>query len=154
MLLLEAIIKGLNIEVSNSFKLNVDSELNYDDDKLQTINIFINFCIKEMGIKSNFSCNLVFNKEKNNITTTAHFNPANKSIFVYAKNRMLGDVLRSVAHELKHLSQLEKDELKFPVQDVGGDIENSANAVAGELIKTFIKNDKLGEKLFEQKKGF
>ena len=43
MLLLEAIIKGLNIEISNSFKLNADSELNYDDDKLQTINIFINF---------------------------------------------------------------------------------------------------------------
>lgn len=154
MLLLEAIIKGLNIKENNNFELKVDSELNYDDDKLQTINIFINFCIKEMDIKSNFSCNLVFNKEKNHITTTAYFNPTNKSIFVYAKNRMLGDVLRSFAHELKHLSQLENEELKFPVQDVGGDIENGANAVAGELIKKFIKNDKLGEKLFEQKNHF
>ena len=67
MLLLEAIIKGLNIKESNNFELKVDSELNYDDDKLQTINIFINFCIIVLDIKSNFSCNLVFNKAEKSL---------------------------------------------------------------------------------------
>lgn len=40
LLLRKPIIKGLNIKESNNFELKVDSELNYDDDKLQTINIF------------------------------------------------------------------------------------------------------------------
>jgi hypothetical protein len=41
--------------------------------------------------------------------------------------------------------------VEYPVQDVGGEIEDEANAKAGSIVKSFIKNDEYGGNLFEQK---
>jgi Zn-dependent peptidase ImmA (M78 family) len=64
---------------------------------------------------------------------------------------MLGDILRSIAHELVHQMQHEEGRIEYPVQDVGGEIEDEANAKAGSIVKSFIKNDEYGNNLFEQK---
>jgi Zn-dependent peptidase ImmA (M78 family) len=64
---------------------------------------------------------------------------------------MLGDILRSIAHELVHQMQHEEGRIEYPVQDVGGEIEDEANAKAGSIVKSFIKNDEYGGNLFEQK---
>jgi hypothetical protein len=61
---------------------------------------------------------------------------------------MLGDIMRSIAHELTHKRQYEEDRVKHPVQDVGGEIEDEANAKAGAIIKKFIKTDEEGTKIF------
>ena len=45
--------------------------------------------------------------------------------------------MRSVAHELVHHHQNEEGELKGKIQNVGGPIEDEANAVAGELLKKY-----------------
>jgi hypothetical protein len=62
---------------------------------------------------------------------------------------MLGDVMRSVAHEMVHKKQYEDDRIVKPVQDIGGEIEDEANAVAGQLVKKFIKTQERGKNLFE-----
>ena len=72
-------------------------------------------------------------------------------VVVYGKDRMLGDILRSIAHELVHQLQHEEDRIEYPVQDEGGEIEDEANAKAGVLVKKFIKHDELGSNLFESK---
>jgi hypothetical protein len=45
--------------------------------------------------------------------------------------------MRSVAHELVHHQQNENGKLKGKISNVGGPIEDEANAVAGELLKKY-----------------
>jgi len=56
---------------------------------------------------------------------------------IYGKNRMTVDIMRSLAHELIHHRQWERGLLKTPPPDIGGPIEDGANAIAGRLIKKF-----------------
>ncbi len=56
---------------------------------------------------------------------------------VYKKGRALIDIMRSAAHELVHHQQNQNKKLNQNVKDIGGPIEDEANAVAGQLIKKF-----------------
>ena len=58
-----------------------------------------------------------------------------------AKNRALVDVMRSLAHELVHHKQWEQGRLNVKPPDIGGEIEDEANAKAGQFIKMFAKSD-------------
>ena len=137
MKLLETILKS-------TFELHVDDNLNFDDKKKDLINKFLYFCINELGIKNKFECYIVYDRESNDIATTAKFLPNSNEIYVYGKNRMLGDILRSVAHELTHAKQHQNNELTDIKNDGsdGSPIENEANAKAGEIIRKFGKKHK------------
>jgi hypothetical protein len=76
--------------------------------------------------------------------THGMFVPATEEICVYTKNRALADFLRTLAHELVHFHQRKvgKIELDKQYQDVGGDLEDEANAVGGQIIKSFGKKVK------------
>jgi GTPase SAR1 family protein len=141
MKLIETILKG-------KFDISFDPALGYDQEKKYLTNKFINFCIDELKIEGSFKAKLVAEREKYGIKTTAFYLEKNKILIVYAKGRMLGDVMRSIAHELTHKRQYEEDRVKHPVQDVGGEIEDEANAKAGIIIKKFIKYDEDGSKVF------
>jgi hypothetical protein len=52
---------------------------------------------------------------------------------------MTVDVMRSGAHELTHHKQWEDGKLKVRPPDIGGPIEDEANAKAGQFIKMFAK---------------
>ena len=49
--------------------------------------------------------------------------------------------MRSVAHELVHHKQWEQGRLKVKPPDIGGEIEDEANALAGQFIKKYAKID-------------
>jgi hypothetical protein len=134
---------------SEPFTLEVEDGLEFPDNKTDVAKEFIQFCCDELGINGNFKCVLCHDREKNGVITTAFYRDKDKLVCVYAKNRMLGDVMRSVAHELVHKKQYEDDRIKLPVQDVGGIIEDEANAMAGQLVKKFIKTKENGSTLFE-----
>jgi len=53
----------------------------------------------------------------------------------------LVDVCRSVAHEMVHHKQYEQGRLKVQPPDIGGEIEDEANAKAGQYIKMYSKED-------------
>lgn len=133
------------------FDLFVDEELEFDEEKMATTKKFLNFCCDELELQGKFVCKIVFDRESNGIKTTAYYLDTEKLVAVYGKNRMLGDILRSIAHELVHKQQHEQGKIEYPVQDVGGEIEDEANAVAGVLVKKFIKEDEMGKNLFESK---
>ncbi len=63
-------------------------------------------------------------------------------IRINAKNRALVDVMRSIAHEMVHHKQFEQGRLEVKPPDIGGEIEDEANAKAGQYIKMFSKMDK------------
>lgn len=102
---------------------------------------FIKFVIKELKIKENPK--VILQNGRGKLKTTANYDYSNeiKVIRVNCKNRALVDILRSVAHELVHHKQFENDELNVKPADIGGKIEDEANAKAGQYIKMFAKEN-------------
>jgi hypothetical protein len=74
------------------------------------------------------------------LKTTAYYN-LDGHLCVYAKNRAIIDVCRSIAHELVHHSQNLEGRLIDAIKDGedGSPIENEANAVAGVIIRKYGK---------------
>jgi hypothetical protein len=111
--------------------------MSLSDDKKKIIVSFIKFVRKEIGIKSLPS--VIIKNNRDGLKTTASYNYSGdkKIITVTSKNRALVDIMRSIAHELVHHKQYEDGRLKTKPKDIGGDIEDESNAVAGQLIKKF-----------------
>jgi hypothetical protein len=98
---------------------------------------FIQFTKTELGITLPFK--IVLGQDKALFKTYAYYNPQTNSVAVYVVNRATADIMRSFAHELVHHKQTQMGEIKpgVAVKDVGGKIEDDANAIAGQLIKKF-----------------
>ena len=104
-----------------------------------TLNSFLKFAIKELGLKQlpskiTLSKNTKKARERHTFGT---FNPENKSIWLYTNNRNTADILRTLAHELVHRKQEEDSKLKPDSGETGSEIENEANAKAGILLRKF-----------------
>lgn len=111
-------------------------------DKKDKITEFVKFVKKELGIDK---CpTIVLQNGRGNLKTTANYDYSkeNKIIRINAKNRALVDVMRSIAHEMVHHKQYEQGRLEVKPPDIGGEIEDEANAKAGQYIKMFSKMDK------------
>ena len=129
-------VMGLNEEVKTK-------GVQFDSSEKKTIDDFVEFVKKELGIKNEVDVQLQNNKD--GIKTTAVYKYQDEGdedfeqseIRVFALDRALVDVLRSIAHELVHHMQNEKGDLKGKHSNVGGPIEDEANAVAGEMIKAY-----------------
>jgi Zn-dependent peptidase ImmA (M78 family) len=108
-----------------------------------TIVKFIKFVNDELSLNQPFRVKLV-NQRDDDLRTYAYYNASNGDVKVYCKDRGLADVLRSIAHELIHHHQNQVGKLDKPTQDIGGEIEDEANSVAGQLVKKFgYENPKL-----------
>lgn len=113
----------------------------FDENKKQKLTEFIKFIKNELGIGK--MPKIVIQNNRNNMKTTANYNYnlPDKIVRISCKNRALVDVMRSVAHELVHHKQWEDGRLKIKPPDIGGEIEDEANAKAGQFIKMFAKID-------------
>ena len=76
---------------------------------------------------------------QNPLGKTAFYDPGAKSVTLYITGRHPKDVMRSLSHELVHHKQYENDELSGVIPDIGGPIEDEANAFAGRYIKMYAK---------------
>ena len=72
----------------------------------------------------------------------------NHEIYVLSKNRLLIDVLRTLAHEWVHEYQHQKMGLsdETPIQDIGGPEENMASVLSSVFLKNFQKKHPQFEK--------
>lgn len=68
--------------------------------------------------------------------------PGSGKIWIYAKNRNLVDILRTLIHELAHVRQHELNMIKPGSSYPGSPIEMLADMVAGKLIKIYGKKNK------------
>ena len=104
--------------------------------KKAIVSKFIDFVSDNLDITNDLNVRLT--NSKNGITTTAVYDH-DGNITVYIKNRAIVDILRSIAHEMVHHKQNENGLLTgSPSEGAdGSDIENEANAKAGELIRIF-----------------
>lgn len=113
-------------------------------EKKEILNDFIKFVKKELDIEK--LPTIVIQNNRNGLKTTANYDyrQENKIVKVCGKNRALVDILRSIAHELVHHKQFEQGRLNERPPDIGGEIEDEANAKAGQYIKMYSKiNDKI-----------
>ena len=99
---------------------------------------FINFCLSKLEI-SEQKPKIILTKDKGKTTTFAHYDPNNKEIVVYIKDRNILDVCRSLAHELKHWEQDIKGILNPNSGKTGSPEENEANSFAGIVLRDFGK---------------
>lgn len=100
------------------------------------IKTFLKYICNELNIDYDFKLKLVMQRDPD-LKTYAYYNPNTYDIKIYCKNRGMADVLRSIAHELIHHYQNKNGELAGEIQDVGGKIEDDANSIAGQFVKSF-----------------
>ncbi len=120
--------------------VNFQLDYNIPGPQLTIYKCFVLYCCRELGIQE--PVEVIMLPVKNDLgITTGGYDRTNK-VFCRAENRALIDCCRTVAHELIHMSQKLKGKFKTEeaVQDIGGPIEDEANAVAGQLIKSFVKD--------------
>ena len=109
--------------------------------RIDSLKDFVKFCQRHLKLTNLPKIDLTNDKSKT--TTYAHNDIANDEIVVYMGNRSLGDVMRSLAHELVHYEQKQNGKLKHDGSDgvTGSDIENEANAVAGVIMREYGQNN-------------
>ena len=111
------------------------------DNKKDILDKFVLFVKNELNLKSVPTIKVQNNREGLKTTANYDYTKENKIIKVTAKNRALVDVCRSIAHELVHHKQFEEGRLEKRPPDIGGEIEDEANAKAGQFIKMYAKKD-------------
>lgn len=108
----------------------------------KSIAAFVIYATRELGIVNRPS---MFIKEPtDDMTSLGSYDPKENKLVVVVKGRLLADILRTIAHELVHVKQMEDGRITNPAIDgaTGSPIENEANAVAGTLMRKYGQIDK------------
>ena len=87
--------------------------------------------------------NFTLHRQRPQGMTTGMFIPSENTIHVVVKNRLLADILKTIAHELAHRKQDERgllgdkksDDLRNDLYDPN---ENEAYMLAGNFVKEFM----------------
>jgi hypothetical protein len=108
-----------------------------DDNNKEKLDKFVRFVKKELGIKHTPTIALLNTRRTIKTTANYDYTKENKIIKIFAKDRMMVDIMRSIAHELNHHKQFEDGRLKVKPPDIGGPIEDESNAISGQLIKKY-----------------
>lgn len=111
------------------------------DEKINIIKDFICFTCGKLGIKEPVTVVLKRGRDET-INTTASYLPYENENHIRAGGRALIDILGSIGHELTHNRQREIGKFNpgDNVQNIGGEIEDEANAMMGILKKDFAHN--------------
>ena len=111
------------------------------DEKKKILDNFVLFVKKQLELETVPTIKIQNNRDGLKTTANYDYTKENKLIKVCAKNRALVDVCRSIANEMVHHKQFEQGRLKKQPPDIGGEIEDEANAKAGQFIKMYAKED-------------
>jgi hypothetical protein len=110
----------------------VDSEVADEVEK------FVDWTAKRLKLQKvpNIELSMDTDEAQGNHHTGGHV-PGEGSVWVYAKNRNLVDILRTVFHELVHVRQHEIGMIKPGDSYPGSPIEAMADMLAGKYIKIY-----------------
>jgi hypothetical protein len=117
-------------------------EANVECDLQDEVNKFADWASKRLNLQTRPKIELSMDTEEAQTGhhTGSHTEGDNK-VWVYAKNRNLVDILRTVFHELVHVRQGELNMIKPGSSYPGSPIEAMADMLAGKYIKIYGKNN-------------
>lgn len=111
-----------------------------DNDLQSEVSKFSDWASKQLKLKHTPKIKLSMDTEE---AQTGHHTgkhtPGDDHVWVYAKNRNLVDILRTVFHELVHVKQHELNMIKPGDSYPGSPIEAQADVLAGKYIKIYGK---------------
>lgn len=124
-------------------KNKLDEAGSEDADLEQEVSKFVDWTAKRLNLKNVPKVELSMDTEEaqGNHHTGGHV-PGEDSVWVYAKNRNLVDILRTVFHELVHVRQHELGMIKPGDSYPGSPIEAMADMLAGKYIKIYGKENR------------
>lgn len=122
---------------------------NVDKDDLKLLVDFINYAKDYIELTLPMQVTLMHAAPNTPITFGA-YQPHDDHIYVIVEGRNFLDYCRTLAHEMVHQKQKQDGRISGQVREIGGEIEDEANSVAGQIMKSFTKT-KLTP---EQKKKF
>jgi hypothetical protein len=114
------------------------SDVNSSATDEQILQDFVDFCVQELSIQQRPRVRLRKDPEwsKRN-QTFGRYNDDEEMLEVAWGNRHIMDVLRTVAHELTHKHQHEREAVPADAGETGSKYENEANARAGVLMRAW-----------------
>jgi predicted transcriptional regulator len=124
--------------IKDKLKLTESIQRDYNDNPLMSK--FIKWCSAKLNL--NTKPNIEFSYDTDQAQDghhTGRHTPHDGKIWVYVNNRNMVDIMRTVAHELRHLQQGERGKIKGNASYPGSPIEVDADAWAGMVIKIFGK---------------
>ena len=105
---------------------------------LDSIDDFIKFAIDTLELQQVPKITFTDDEElAKNMHSLGIYNPQTDELLVVRGNRMIADVLRTLAHELVHRKQNELGQLEPGSGATGSPVENEANAAAGVLLRLY-----------------
>jgi Zn-dependent peptidase ImmA (M78 family) len=115
---------------------SLDEEI--DDNKAAEVAKAVEWICKKLNITKIPAIELSMDTDEaqGNHHTGGHV-PGSGKIWIYAKNRNLVDILRTVFHELVHVRQHQDNKIESNSSYPGSPIVVEADAVAGTLIKIY-----------------
>lgn len=125
-----------------------ESQLNFlvtESSGKKDIDKFIDYASKKLKIKEPVDIKLQDDRKK--IKTTGVYRHEDETVTnkpeirVYTKDRLMADVIRSLAHELEHHKQNEKNMYSKGTKNRHAKKEGDANVVAGKLTYSFGKKN-------------
>lgn len=105
-----------------------------NENSFDLYNTYIKFLNEELPLKDNIV--IEFLGERVGDMTTGSRKP--NTLLILSKNRMNRDILRTLSHEWVHEYQMSILNREMG-PDIGGQNEDEANSIAGQLIKIFEK---------------
>ena len=115
-------------------------ELINGDNPADTLVDFIKFTCINLGLETIPKIKLLSKPISNSpYNSFAAYRPGDEEIMLYASNRHILDVLRSLCHEMVHYRQDLAGDLNEESGITGSDQENEANAVAGQIMRKYGK---------------
>jgi hypothetical protein len=115
---------------------NLDEGEDNKNTKRELLKNFLKYCIEDLQLEKPYP-RIHLTTDKSQTETYGHFDPNNKTIVVYTKGRGLGDIMRTIAHELVHRRQDQDQRITADSGETGSPIENEANSYAGVLLRNF-----------------
>jgi len=130
-------VKKFNRSPDSWVKGKLD-ESDVECDLEQEVEKFVDWAAKKLNLQTTPKIELSMDTEEaqTNHHTGGHTDGEN-SVWVYAKNRNLVDILRTVFHELVHVRQGELNMIKPGSSYPGSPIEVMADCLAGKYIKIY-----------------
>lgn len=121
-------------------KLTKVGDIGLKKEDVDEIVNFCKFCVEKL--KTNGDVYICLNGKSADSTgmSTGGFDVYSNKILTRSYGRALIDILRSICHELVHHRQ--KEIGKFSpgdkIPNIGGEIEDEANAICGQIIKMYV----------------